>query len=107
TRDVPFAEFDSSPAIQQAARELDGLPDFRGPQVEGKLPSGKLFRGGPAGDLAGPYGSQFLWKPLVYGLTPIEQKYRTTAAQTDYMTNLGEWLSIQQGNPPSQALALD
>jgi len=107
TRDVPFAEFDSSPAIQQAARELGGLPDFRGPKVQGQLTSGTIFRGGTVGDLNGPYMSQFLWKPLVYGLTPIEQKYRTTAAQTDYMTNPVEWLSIQQGSSPSQTLALD
>src|SRR6266699_4876405 len=78
TRDVPFAEYDVSPAIQQAAGELSRLTDFHGPRIAGQVTPASVFRGGTPGDLAGPYLSQLLWKPVVYGLTTIDQKYRTS-----------------------------
>jgi hypothetical protein len=99
TRDVPFANYGSDPLIAQAAADLSAFSDFRGPKVGGIVTPDTLFRGPTAGDLAGPYLSQFLWAPVPYGPTTIVQQY-PTAANTDYMTAYPAWLSIQHGNQP-------
>jgi hypothetical protein len=91
-RDVPFAEYGSSPLIRQAAEDLAQLSDFRGP----KTPE-SLFRGVSAGELAGPYVSQFLLKPIPFTPIRIDQKIRTAVPGVDYMTGFEEWLGIQNG----------
>jgi hypothetical protein len=91
-RDIPFAEYGSSPLIAKAAEDLSRLSAYDGP----KTPEA-LFRGNSAGELTGPYLSQFLWKPIP--LTPIrvEQKIRTAVPGLDSMTTFDEWLGIQNG----------
>jgi hypothetical protein len=96
-RDVPFQEYGSNPLAVRAAEELSGLADFRGPKQDAKVTPGSLFRGAAAGDLVGPYISQFLWKPIP--LTPIrvEAKIRTAVPGVDYVTGWDSWLAIQNG----------
>src|SRR2546427_3369045 len=55
-RDIPFREYSSSPVLQQAAQEL-------------QITRTALFRGPTAGDLDGPYISQFLVRPGQTDLT--------------------------------------
>jgi hypothetical protein len=96
-RDVPFAEYEGNPLIQEAATELSKLADFRGPKEGGKVTAHTLFRGTTAGDLTGPYISQFLWKPIPWLPLKVEQKIRTAVPGLDFMTGAEEWLSIQNG----------
>lgn len=87
TRDIPFRDYATSPVLQQAAQEL-------------KTPPRAVFRGPTPGDLAGPYVSQFLVRPVQTVSTVFEQRYRTPLPGNDYMTAFGEWLQIQSGVPP-------
>ena len=86
-RDIPFRDFGNSPIVQQAAGELKGTAKA-------------AFRGPTAGDLAGPYISQFLARPVDTLSTVFEQRYRTPLPSNDYGTSFGEWLQLQNGVPP-------
>ncbi|KON88034.1 phosphoesterase [Sporosarcina globispora] len=106
-RDVSFTEFDTDPLTLQAASELSGFSDFRGPKVNGVVTTGTLFRGDTTGDLVGPFISQFLWKDIPFGAKTIVQKYRTTVAGDDHMTTYEEWLNIQNGTNPTTSNVFD
>ncbi len=60
---------------QQAARS-----DFRGPKTNGKVTPATLFRGITAGDLVGPYLSQFLLKQAQYPLHKEIRRHGWTAS---------------------------
>jgi hypothetical protein len=100
-RDVPFSEYDTNPIAQAAAADLGKLSDFRGPKSAGKVTTGTLFRGIMPGDVAGPFISQFLLKPVAYGPQLIDQRVRTVAAGIDYLTDFPAWLSVQNGIAPA------
>src|SRR5206468_12796940 len=72
-RDVPFAEYGSNAVAREAAAELSGLAGFKGPKRDGKVTPETLFRGITPGDLAGPYVSQFLGKPIPFLPIRIER----------------------------------
>src|SRR5206468_573544 len=76
-RDVPFSEYATNSTARAAAAELSRLPDFRGPKIGGVVTHDILFSGFTAGDLVGPYISQFLWKPAEFGVEEITQKFRS------------------------------
>lgn len=86
-RDIPFSQYDKSPFIAQAAKDLGTSPQM-------------IFRGPTPGDAAGPYVSQFLLKPIPYGAGRIEQRYRVPLAGADFMTAFDEWIQIQNGFLP-------
>lgn len=99
-RDVPFAEYGTNPLARQAADDLSALPAFAGPRSGG--PGGRvtpetLFRGATAGDLAGPYLSQFLWKTIPFLPIKIEARIRTAVPAADFLTRYDDWLAIQNG----------
>ena len=101
-RDVPFNTYNSNSIASAAAAELSGLTDFRGPKVSGRVTPATLFRGFTPGDLAGPYVSQFMLKPIVYGAQSIPQQIRTVLPGIDYLTRYDDWLSVQNGFLPTQ-----
>jgi hypothetical protein len=86
-RDVAFSEYETSPIVGQAAKHLGATP-------------ANVFRGPTKGDLAGPYVSQFLLKPIAYGCGTIHQRYNMTVPGTEFMTTLDEWSQLQNGLPP-------
>lgn len=96
-RDVSFVDYDTSPIIQAAAEDLSRFTDFRGPKMKGEVTSKTLFRGDTPGDLQGPYISQFLWLEIPFGATTVVQKYRTTVAGDDHLTQYEDWLYAQNG----------
>ena len=93
-RDVPFASYENSPIIHQAAKHLGATPST-------------VFRGSTKGDLTGPYVSQFLLKPIPYGTAKVDQRYSVPVAETEFMTTLNEWSQIQAGLPPWRQAAYD
>jgi hypothetical protein len=101
TRDVPYTQYDTDPLIAQAAADMSRFSDFRGPKASGSVTPQTLFRGIGQGELSGPYISQFLYKPIPYGGTSIDQKYKVPVAGNDHLTSYAEWLSIQNGGSPS------
>lgn len=99
-RDVPFAQYPNDPLAAQAVADLRRFALFREVTVR------TLFRGVTAGEKIGPYLSQFLWKPVPFGMTTITQQYGAGLAHVDFMTSLAECLRVQNGLAPSQSLAL-
>ena len=62
-----------------------------------------MFRGSTAGDLIGPYLSQFFLLPVSLGTLSVAQKYNTYAADKDYLTDFTSWLEVQNGQGPFPA----
>ena len=93
-RDVPFSSYDKSSVVAEAAKHLGATPKT-------------VFRGPTKGDLAGPYVSQFLLKPIPFGSSKIEQRYRVPVEGSDFMTTFSEWSQIQSGFPPWRGALYD
>ncbi|WP_216831531.1 vanadium-dependent haloperoxidase [Alkalihalobacterium elongatum] len=104
TRDVHFEEYDTNELTIEAASELSRFSDFRGPKDNGSVTTGTLFRSATPEDLEGPFISQFLFKDIPFGSTTIPQRYQTTLAGADHMTDYEEWLNIQNGGSPVAAI---
>ncbi len=65
-RAIPFEHYHAHATIRQATTILNQLgPAYQGPKKNNRVDSSTLFRGDSAGDLIGPYISQFLLLPLV------------------------------------------
>jgi membrane-associated phospholipid phosphatase len=97
TRDVAFSQYGTDPTIAAAAAELTGLPSFVGPRISGSVTPQIVFRGFTAGDLMGPYISQFFLQPFTYGVMPFVG-YMTTLPG-DFVTDLASWLNVRNGAP--------
>ncbi len=106
-RDVPFTEYDSNPITQAAAADLSTLSDFRGPKTNRRVTTGTLFRGFTGGDSIGPYISQFLLKPVPFGVQYIPQQIRTVEPGIDFLTSYQDWLDAQNGITPTQPMPFD
>jgi hypothetical protein len=96
-RDVNFTQYGNEPLTTAAIAELNSLPAFHGPTP---VTPQNLFRGFTAGDVLGPYISQFLLIPFSYGALPITQLYTTYVPGVDYMTDQPSWLTVQNGIGP-------
>jgi hypothetical protein len=96
-RDVPFSAFDKNRLVAEAAAELGRLPSYAGPIDNGVVTPGVLFRGDTAGDLRGPYLSQFLLQDIPYGTLRIDQRNDTVKTELDYLTDERDWLKVQNG----------
>lgn len=101
THDVPFTDFDTHAGIDAACRDLNKLHDLAAPRHNGEVTPATVFRGGTAGDLAGPFISQYLWQPIPYGTLSIPQTSAYAASSTDYMTDFASWLAVQNGYSPA------
>ena len=99
-RDISFTDYSTEPQVAQACSELSGLSAFTGPRINGQVTSQTLFRGFTAGDIVGPYVSQFLLQPVSFGALPIVQQYTTYQPGLDYMTDFPSWLAVQNGQGP-------
>jgi membrane-associated phospholipid phosphatase len=100
-RDVAFSSYPGSPLAAAAVADLSRFPAFAGVTPE------TLFRGDTPGDHEGPFVSQFLLKDVPFGATTIVQRYRVPEAGDDHLTDYGEWLAVQNGQPPTGILHLD
>ena len=106
-RDISFTDYATNRTTRAAAAELSRLPDFRGPKIGGSVTPDILFSGFTAGDLVGPYISQFLWKPAEFGVEEITQKFRSLRAGTDFLTQYSDWLASQNGLMPEQTVRFE
>ena len=96
-RDVNFTQYGSEPLTTAAIAELNSLAAFHGPKP---VTPQTLFRGFTAGDVLGPYVSQFLLQPFAYGAVPVTQLLTTYLPDMDYMTDQAHWLAVQNGAGP-------
>lgn len=108
-RDVPFESYAGHPDAANAAAELNALNGFTGPRdpLTGQVTPGTLFRGLTPGDLLGPYLSQFLIKPVPFGAQGWEPVMTTPVKKVNFMTNLTDFLAIQNGCKPMASLTFD
>jgi len=96
-RDVNFTQYGNELLTTAAIAELNSLAGFHGPKP---VTPQNLFRGFTAGDVLGPYVSQFLLQPFDYGAVPVTQLLTTDAPDVDYMTDQASWLAVQNGQGP-------
>lgn len=101
TRDIPISQYGSDPTIAQAVVDLRQFSNFS------SVTAANIFRGPTAGDLLGPYISQFLWKPIPYGPGTITQQYRVPVSGDNHLTNYSAWLNTQNGVPPASTTTFD
>src|SRR5262245_42515607 len=106
-RDVNFTDYGTDPIIARAAQDVSTMSDFRGPKQGGKVTPDTIFRLDIAGDLTGPWMSQFLLQDFFFGANPFSQKMRTVVAGNDYMTKYSDWLDVQNGADPSANIQYD
>jgi hypothetical protein len=106
-RDIPFSDYANSSITQAASSDLNALADFRGPKTATGVTPATLFRGITAGDVKGPYLSQFLVRPIPFGAQFVSQQMRTPMPGIDFLTSYSDWLSCQNGVQTSTALQFD
>jgi len=116
-RDVPFTHFASDPRAAQAVADMNdmsylksaGNNQFPYPVTPQNLFRGQFLRGD--GNVAGPYISQFLLQPTLFGAQLLDQRYRTFLAAgaggSDYLTSPNEYQLVQNGGDPGRSLAFD
>ncbi|MGB4860368.1 MAG: vanadium-dependent haloperoxidase [Dokdonella sp.] len=100
-RDVSFADYSTSPLIAEAVADLSRFARFS------DVTSGSVFRGDSPGDRIGPYISQFLYQHIPYGPSRIPQAYSVALSGQKFMTVYADWLAIQNGAEPPDALQID
>ncbi len=97
-RDVRFTDYETHFLAADAAADLSLMSDFRGPKIGGQVTPATLFRGFTAGDLIGPYMSQFLLRNIPFGAQGFSGRMFTLQSGIDYITRYDEWLDIQRGS---------
>ncbi len=103
TRDVAFEDWADDAVIGEAATDLSTFSDFTGPRESGAVTPATLFRGPTAGDLTGPYVSQFLMLDVPEGRDARSQRARRPRTKQDFMTTTPEWLDVQRGVRPTDS----
>jgi hypothetical protein len=107
TRDVPFSQYDEDPTTNAAVADLNQFSAPPAMAANGSVSTGNLFRGETPGDLAGPYISQFLWHDVTFGPVEFQQRYQVPTAGVDFMRDADNWLNVQRGGAPNEALSFE
>jgi len=97
-RDVNFDQYGLEPITQKAITEMCKLTDWRGPAVT----AATLFRGAAPGCDVGPYLSQFFYMTPSMGPNKIDPQISVYTPNKDFLVNWTEYLSVQNGNFPSE-----
>jgi len=130
-RDVPFTEYrndTSNPLVLAAVAELNKLPAFNGPRINGQVTPETLFRSTaayvdyhadksgktgkyvvPNGTLDGPYISQFLLRPVpAWGTFPsLPQTRPIQKAGEAFGATFDEWLALRNGKSLGRSITLE
>lgn len=97
-RDVAFTDYANDATAAAAASELTNVTAYRGPRdSHGAVTPDLLFRGTFPGDTIGPYMSQFMITPTMFGIQPMDQLMKTLVPGIDYMTDPTTFLQVQNG----------
>ena len=115
--DVPFTEYATNSLAGQAVADMNNLSFLRSAannQFPYPVTRQNLFRGQfvPGdGNVQGPYISQFMIQPTLFGAQPLDQKYQTFLPMggggSDYMTSVSEYKLVQNGGDSGRTLAFD
>src|SRR5947209_1449693 len=115
--DVPFTQYATNSLVGQAVADMNNLSFLRSSandQFPYPVTRQNLFRGQfvPGdGNVQGPYISQFMIQPTLFGAQPLDQKYQTFLPMggggSDYMTSVNEYQLVQNGGDSGRTLAFD
>jgi hypothetical protein len=92
-RDIPFTEYESSPLIAEAAQDLQGRA------LPYSVSVSSIFKDRRGLSLPGPFISQFLLKPYLFGPNEVDSRVQI-ATSKDYLTDRPTWLFAQNGFLP-------
>jgi hypothetical protein len=115
-RDVQFTQYGSSSVVAQACADMNNMSYVRshGSQYPYPVTPANIFRGQfvPGdGNVQGPYISQFLLQPTMFGVQPLSQMFQRFLSVgeggADYCTDPAEYLAIESGFPPNASLQFD
>ena len=99
-RDIPFSSFQDEGTIDpNILSDLNSFQSRTTAPVDSStldITPKTLFRGSTPGEISGPYISQFLLLPYMYGNLKIDQKYAVEADSKTSATEQG-WRNIQNG----------
>ncbi|HLG13314.1 MAG TPA: vanadium-dependent haloperoxidase [Blastocatellia bacterium] len=113
-RDVPFADYNTNPEVQEACDDLSAMQGYRGPRhpMSNNVTPQLLFRYDFPGALDGPMVSQILYRTFTYdGITVVPQMrarqpvinwsadgtFTFDSLGRDFLTAFSEWLNAQNG----------
>ena len=106
-RDVPFQRFGTDALVAEAAADLGRMRGYTAAAGSSRLTPAKLLRGDAAGDLHGPYVSQFLLKPIPSGSLEVAQRHVVPAHGDDHLAGYRKWLAMQRGGEPDRDARID
>jgi hypothetical protein len=116
-RDIPFTDYPSNPLVAQAVADMNNLSFLKSrenKQFPFPVTADNLFRGQFVvgdGNVQGPYVSQFLVQPTMFGAQPLSQQYQTFLAAgaggSDFMTSPSEFLLVQNGGDSGRQVPSD
>ena len=96
--DVAFTDYRTNSTAIAAAAELSKMPGYRGPRDSGgNVTPDLLFRGNFPGEMVGPYISQFMITPTMFGTQALDMLMQTFVPGLDYMTDLTTFQMVQNG----------
>jgi hypothetical protein len=97
-RDTAFTDYGTSPVAAAACAELTTMPTYTGPRTRsGHVTPQLLFRGSYPGEALGPYISQLMITPSLFGAIPLTNQFITYQASLDYMLDPVSFLQVQNG----------
>lgn len=103
-RDVHFSDFPTNSLVAQAVVDLNRLSGYTGHKP---VTPQNIFRGKAAGNLPGPYISQFMYLPYAMGAHAMNQKLLPPTAGQDFGTTFAEFLNLQNGQTPTGIRTFD
>src|SRR5262249_908459 len=115
-RDVPFTEYEGNSLVAQAVADMNRLSFLSKQNFEFPFPitAQNLFRGfffPNDGNVQGPYVSQFMLQPTMYGVQPLNQLYQTFLPRggggREFMTSVSDYQTVQNGGDPGPTVAFD
>src|SRR5205085_11073710 len=112
-RDVPFTDYATNPMVGDAVNDLNSMSfinsaannQFPHPVTRQNLFRGQFVPGD--GNVRGPYISQFMIQPTMFGAQPLDQKYRTFLSGQEFMTSPALYQQIQNGGPSGASVVDD
>ena len=96
SRDIRFDSYESSQLIADACEDLNNLGFEE--EFGFKCTPQTIFRGPYEGSDVGPHVSQFLLQNFQFGNQPINQLQRYPRENLDYLTDLGTWSKVNNGD---------
>jgi hypothetical protein len=112
-RDMPFRDYPTNAMVENAVADMNSL-SFVNNAANNQMPrpvtAQNLFRGqftAGDGNVLGPYISQFMVQPTYYGAQFLDQRYQTYMPGQEFLTNVADFQSVQNGGDTGLSISID